>query len=329
MENEFLFEVVEEYFKVHNTGPRKWNFHDFWYWKNVPPKRLKQARKYFAPYNERLERPLLLMTENPLGKLHSGILITNIKLYYHLNLDDSAFWGVKRKKGIMTLSNIRCIDIEPKKYGAWFIVDNNKEAYFASYSEGMVDEDCATPFKNAVNHVLQALHERKPKEIILENGFLLDVVKEYFRVHNTGHGKWPFRTFWYWENITPERLKQFREHFAPYDEELERPLIAMSDNWLWKISRGILITNVKLYYCLHLDDSVGGRKENKGIVTLSSISCIDIKPEDDGAWLIINDNKVAYFSRYRAGKVNEREATPFKNAVNHVLQALHARRAEQ
>ena len=162
MENEFLFEVVEEYFKVHNTGPRRWNFHDFWYWKNIPPKRLKQARKYFAPYDDRLEKPLLLMSDNALGTLFRGGLITNLNLFYQLNLDDSIFWGVKGKKSILSLSSIYSIDIKPQKYGAWFIVNDHKEAYFASYSAGIVEENCATPFKNAVNHVLQALHEVKP-----------------------------------------------------------------------------------------------------------------------------------------------------------------------
>ncbi|NLV16210.1 MAG: hypothetical protein GXY50_03220 [Syntrophomonadaceae bacterium] len=165
MENEFLFEMVEEYFKIHNTGPRKWNFHTFWYWKNLPLKRLKQAREYFAPYDETLERPLLVMTDNGFGKLFRGILITNIKFYYHLNLNANLLFGIKTTKGIISLADMYSIDIQyPKSAGAWLLVNGEKEAYIAGYSKGIVDEDEATPFKKAVNHVLQALHHREPKE---------------------------------------------------------------------------------------------------------------------------------------------------------------------
>ncbi|MEQ8201301.1 MAG: hypothetical protein ABRQ24_07765 [Syntrophomonadaceae bacterium] len=161
MENEFLFEVVEEYFKVHNAGPRRWNFHTFWYWKNIPPKRLKQARKYFAPYDDRLEKPLLLMSDITFGKLFAGILITNIKLYYDLNSDEGKLLATP-KRDVIKLLDIRCIDIQYFKRAGWLLVNGEKEACFASYSAGIVDENCATPFKNAVNHVLQALHEAKP-----------------------------------------------------------------------------------------------------------------------------------------------------------------------
>ncbi len=158
MENEYLVEVVEEYFKIHNTGSRRWNFHDFWYWKNIPPKRLKQARKYFAPYDEKTEKPLLLMSDNSFGTLCRGILITNIKLYYHLNLNDNLLFGVKPKERIISLSDIYSIDIQYPQKAGWLLINGEKEACFAGYTEGLVDERCAIPFKNAVNHVLQVLH---------------------------------------------------------------------------------------------------------------------------------------------------------------------------
>ena len=161
MENEFLFEVVEEYFKVHNTGPRRWNFHDFWYWKNIPPKRLKQARKYFAPYDDRLEEPLLLMSDNAFGTLFRGVLVSNTKFYYKLDLNEALFFA-EPKEGMINLADIYSIDIQYPKRTGWLLVNGEKEACFAGYSTGIVDENCATPFKNAVNHVLQALHEVKP-----------------------------------------------------------------------------------------------------------------------------------------------------------------------
>lgn len=92
------------------------------------------------------------------------MLITNIKLYYYLNLNDSLKFGPETKNNIIILSDIYHIEIEPKKYGAWLVVNREREAYFARYSAGIVDEDEATPFKNAVNHVLHALHERNADE---------------------------------------------------------------------------------------------------------------------------------------------------------------------
>lgn len=163
MENEFLFELVEEYIKVHNTGPRKWNFHTFWYWKNIPPKRLKQARKYFAPYDDRLERPLLVMSDNVFGKLFSGIFISNLKFYYNLNLDEGMFLPIL-KKGAINLADMNSIDIQYPKKSGWLLVNGEKEAVIARYSAGMVDEGEAIPFKNAVNHVLKALHKGKPDD---------------------------------------------------------------------------------------------------------------------------------------------------------------------
>ena len=161
MENEFLFSVVEEYFKIHNTGPRRWNFHTFWYWKNIPQKRLRQARKYFAPYDEKTEKPLLLMSDNSFGTLCRGILITNVKLYYHLNLNDNLLFGIKPKERIINLSDIHSIDIQYPKIVGWLLINGEKEACIIRYSEGMVDEDEATPFKKAVNYVLQVLHEQE------------------------------------------------------------------------------------------------------------------------------------------------------------------------
>ncbi len=156
MENEILFSVVEEYFKIHNTGPRRWNFHTFWYWKNIPPKRLKQARKYFAPYDEKAEKPLLLMSDNVFGTLFRGILLTNTKLYYKLDRDEKNFMP-QPKKGTIKLSDMHYVDIIYPGRFAWLMVNGEKEACIAGYSEGIVDEDEATPFKKAVNHVLQVL----------------------------------------------------------------------------------------------------------------------------------------------------------------------------
>jgi hypothetical protein len=163
VENEILFSVVEEYFKIHNTGPRRWNFHTFWYWKNIPPKRLRQARKYFAPYDEKTEKPLLLMSDNVFGTLFSGILLTNIKLYYNLNRDGKKFMP-ELKKRILRLSDVQYIDIVYPAGVTWLLVNGEKEACIARYSEGMVDEDEATPFKKAVNHVLQVLHATESGE---------------------------------------------------------------------------------------------------------------------------------------------------------------------
>jgi hypothetical protein len=82
MENEFLFDIAEKYFKDKNVGNRKWNFMTFWYGEYIPEKQLQSAKKWFAGYNPNKEEPIIIMMDNCFGLIKEGLVVTNINIYY-------------------------------------------------------------------------------------------------------------------------------------------------------------------------------------------------------------------------------------------------------
>lgn len=122
MENEFLFNLVDEYFDK-NPGI----YFSFDYQKLIPNRKLKNAIKLYAPYNKEEEIPILLVDDTLFRSAKFGLLVTNTHIYFRLREDFS-----KRdiRLSSMLLSEIYSIKIKTHDKGADLLVNERKVGIF-------------------------------------------------------------------------------------------------------------------------------------------------------------------------------------------------------
>jgi hypothetical protein len=155
MKNEFLFNIAEDFIKKNNIGHRKWNFMTFWYGDYIPDSHLDSARKWFAGYQLEIEKPLILVSDNCIGAITEGFLVTNIKVYYRLKKS----FIKPTEKGFIWLEDINSIDIDSKYIGAWLMINGKKEALLSSFSKKIENE--VKPIREILQIFIKEIQLRK------------------------------------------------------------------------------------------------------------------------------------------------------------------------
>lgn len=134
---------------------RRWNFMTFWYRDFIPEKQLRSAIKWFANYKPE-EKPILLMSDVIYGDLNNGFLVTNMQLYYRLK---KSYKNPATTK-ILRLEDIQSISIKCKLFGAWLMINGEKEALISSYGKGIIEQE-ANVLREFMQILIKGLHENR------------------------------------------------------------------------------------------------------------------------------------------------------------------------
>jgi len=129
MDNHSMLGIIDEYFKI-NPPP----YFSFDFGKLIPLRKLKNAKKLYAQYDEEKEQPLLLIDDTFFRSGKKGILITNLHLFYRLY---SKRGNTEIKKAQFSLNEITSLYIDIGRMGSNLIINKNKEAFTIAFG---VDE---------------------------------------------------------------------------------------------------------------------------------------------------------------------------------------------
>jgi len=75
-------DIAEQYFKEVNKGFLEWNFLGFQYKGYIKQRKIRNARRIFAPYDDNEETPLLVVDVTIFKSGKRGVFITNSAVYY-------------------------------------------------------------------------------------------------------------------------------------------------------------------------------------------------------------------------------------------------------
>lgn len=153
MENEILFEVVDEFF-INNPPP----YYSLDIGGKIPIHKMKNARKLYAHYNEKLERPLFLIDETNFRTAKMGILLTNINLFYRLYTKHGS---LKKSIGQFSLKDIVEISISTKKIGSNLVVNGKNEAYLTAFGNYGSPHEEAMVINELLKTIVDLLHSWK------------------------------------------------------------------------------------------------------------------------------------------------------------------------
>ena len=125
MNNQLLSKIMDEYFET-NPPP----YFSFDYGKLIPLRKLKNARKRYAYYDDEKEHPLILIDDTFFRSGKKGILITNLHIFYRLY---TKCGSNEIKKAHIALSDIKNIYINIGRQGSDLIINNKKEAFTTAF----------------------------------------------------------------------------------------------------------------------------------------------------------------------------------------------------
>jgi len=125
----------------------------------------------------------------------------------------------------------------------------------------------------------------------LDNERLTNIVKDFFEKNPP-----PYFSFDYGIFIPSRKLNYARKFYAPYDIEKEYPILLIDDTFLRSAKKGLLVTNLHVYYRLYSKRNTN--KIKKGDFPLNEINNIYINIGRKGSDLIINNKKEAFMTAY-------------------------------
>jgi hypothetical protein len=160
----------------------------------------------------------------------------------------------------------------------------------------------------------------------MENEVLFEISDNYFEKLNTGPREWNFFSFAYGIYIPIKKLLNAYNTYAPYDLEMERPLILVDDTLFRSAKIGVLLTNTRLFY--RLIDKVGGTCK-KNSLPLNEINQLYIDLYKRGSNLVINGKKVGIMRAFGMDDFKKRDAKILNNLFDLYLNALHSKREEE
>jgi len=149
----------------------------------------------------------------------------------------------------------------------------------------------------------------------MENKILIKTVEEYFA---NIQGK--YANFDYGEHIPTNKLNVIRKLYAPYNGEIEKPLLLIDDTVFRSAKKGILLTNMNLYYRLYAGRKIKGI--HVGRVALNFNTSIEIKLGHKGSDLVINGDIVAFTTAFGLGGINEKEGKIINRLFELLAQVL-------
>jgi hypothetical protein len=123
-----------------------------------------------------------------------------------------------------------------------------------------------------------------------QNSHLYDFTEQYFEENNKEPWKWNFFGFYVNKFIPPKKLEKARRVYASYNIKEEIPLMLIDDTVLFNSKRGMLITNVRIYYRLYPVDLKGPNVMGK--IELKDTKEMVLTKFMDRAWVLINGHKV-------------------------------------
>ncbi|HNX28717.1 MAG TPA: hypothetical protein PKN87_04805 [Syntrophomonadaceae bacterium] len=132
MVNESLIEIVERYFE---KIPRP--YANYEYGRFISQRKLNNAQKLYAPYDNEKERPLLLIDDTIFKSAKEGILLTNENIYFRLSIRRGI---LKTTINCIPLKEITDISFELGKKGSDLIVNGKKVAFTTAFGIGGLEE---------------------------------------------------------------------------------------------------------------------------------------------------------------------------------------------
>lgn len=153
LEDEVLFDIIEQYFKKNNVGPRKWNYFGFYANEFIPSKILKNAKRVYASYDDNEEIPLLLIDDAVLFNGKRGVLITDSSIYYRLFPADLKGSNII---GQIKLEDVKEITLSKFMDRAWVTINNRKVGMLVGIGgppKGRIDV-----LNKYFSYLLQAIH---------------------------------------------------------------------------------------------------------------------------------------------------------------------------
>ncbi len=125
-----LTEIAEAYFQEVNEGPFKWNFSNFQYNGFIKPRKIKNARKRYAPYDLDKETPILIFDATILNNGKEGVFITDGAVYHKLlNVN-----GKGMAQNRVAWDDIEEILFAPKMTGSYLVINGIRIGQFAGFS---------------------------------------------------------------------------------------------------------------------------------------------------------------------------------------------------
>lgn len=149
----------------------------------------------------------------------------------------------------------------------------------------------------------------------MNNQLLPQLIDEYFEANPP-----PFFSFDYRKRIPLRKLKNARNRYAPYDDDKEHPLLLIDDTISRSAKKGILITDLHIFYRLY---ARGGSTEiKKGCIALNDINNIYIDIGRQGSYLMINNKKEAFTTAFGVDGFKRTEAEILNKLFGLLIESL-------
>lgn len=131
----------------------------------------------------------------------------------------------------------------------------------------------------------------------------------------------PIFTFDYGKLISIRKLRNARKIYAPYDPEKEQPILLVDDTFLQSAKRGMLLTNINLYFRLKTNFSKWDITIQR--IPLKEIYALRIQISSNGSILLINKNKVAYIPSFGSKGFMKNESDILNELFEQLLKEVH------
>jgi len=150
----------------------------------------------------------------------------------------------------------------------------------------------------------------------MENEALFNIVNTFFEKNPP-----PYFSFDYGRLIPLRKLKNARKLYASYDTEKEFPLLLVDETFFRSAKKGILLTNLHLYYRLY---TKRGRNEiKKGKLPLNQITTIYIDIGRMGSDLMINNKKEAFTTAFGVDEPKKTEAKVLNSLFKLIISSIN------
>lgn len=152
-----------------------------------------------------------------------------------------------------------------------------------------------------------------------ENSHLYDFTEQYFKENNVGHRKWNYFRFYANEFIPIKMLENARRAYARYETDKEIPILLIDDAVFYRGKRGMLITNINIYYRLFPVDVKNSNGTGK--IQLNDTEKMVLLKIMNRAWVLINNHKVGTLAS--VGGPPEGRIGILNDYFGKLLQAIH------